>query len=65
MVFFIPAESHEQLGLIERHNAMWRHAFEKVVDQLAAVTDDEIDVAIVQTSRGKNQTVRQYGRSIY
>ena len=44
---------------------MWRDAFEKVVDQFAAVTDDEIDDAIVQTTHGKHLTVKQYGRSAY
>ena len=44
---------------------MWRDAFEKVVDQFAAVNDDEIDDAIVQTTHGKNLTVKQYGRSAY
>ena len=29
------------------------------------MTDDEIDDAIVQTTHGKNLTVKQYGRSAY
>ena len=65
MVFFIPAECHDQLGTIERHNAVWREAFERVVDQHAVDTDEQIDIAITATCHGKNSIVKQYGRTPY
>ena len=65
MIFFIPAEAHDQLGTIEKHNALWRTAFERNVDTFGVTDDDLIDLAIVKTSDGKNSMVKQYGRTAY
>jgi hypothetical protein len=32
LLHYVPADSHHQLGKAERHNAVWRHVFEKLVD---------------------------------
>ena len=43
LLHLIPAESHWQLGRIERHNDVWRYIFEKLVDQHGIADDDAID----------------------
>jgi len=58
-----PADGHHQMGLIERHNHTWRSMLEKVVDTLAIITDEYLDLAAVQVNNAKNMLVRRCGRS--
>ena len=60
---FMSPEAHYQLGTIERHNATWRHTFDKVVDAAAAITDERILACTTQVNSAKNMVLRRVGRS--
>ena len=40
----IPAEAHEQIGTIERHNYTWRNMVQRMIDAVAAVLLWQIDL---------------------
>jgi len=62
---WVPAEAHHQLGRIERHNAIWRVMFQKVVDSNAVCAIEDVDMAVAATCHAKNSLIQRCGRSPY
>jgi len=59
----VPPDQHHQLGKIERHNHAWRWMWNKVCDQRAVHTEDQVDDCVLAVSHGKNSTVKRHGRT--
>ena len=59
------AESHHQIGRIERHNAVWRHVAQKLIDNFAVTDEIGMDMIITAVNHAKNSMTMQYGRSAY
>ena len=62
---YVPAESHWQLGRIERHNFTYKLMLGRVIDANGICTDEGIDMAVIQTSHAKNSSTKRAGRTSY
>ena len=62
-VDFIPPDAHWQLGTIERHNAAWRIMANKVIDSIAVINKEQLEIVILTVNNTKNTMYRRNGRS--
>jgi hypothetical protein len=58
-----PAEAHWQIGTIERHNFALKTMAHKVIDAVSAITEQQVDEAVIQSCAAKNMLLRRAGRS--
>ena len=59
----VPSTAHYELGDIERNNAVWREIFNKTVDSMQAISNQQIDIVVCSTNNAKNKSMRRGGRS--
>jgi len=65
LVRHVPPDQHHQLGKIERHNHAWRWMWNRVCDQRAVSSEEQVDDCVLAVSHGKNSSVKRHGRSSY
>ena len=59
------AESHWQIGMVERRNALLRTMLEKLIDQFGAVSIDECSTLLAASVHAINSGIHTHGRSAY
>ena len=64
-VDYVPPEAHHRLGKAERCNAVYREMLNRVVDSMAVVTDEDMELAIDATTHAINSMPRTRGMSAY
>ena len=62
---FIAADSHWQLGKVERHGQWFANIFEKVSDECHPKTGEEFVDCVLQTQVAKNSLISESGASPY
>ena len=65
LVEHCPAESHFVIGMIERRNGLLRIVVEKLVDQHAILSTQDLEVAVSSACHSLNSTAFTKGRSAY
>ena len=64
-VDYIPAEAHNKIGLVERHNATYRSLMERIVDAQGVIGYDQMDIVTAMASHAKNSCTWSTGRPPY
>ncbi|CAK9056884.1 Heat shock protein sti1-like, partial [Durusdinium trenchii] len=64
-VDYIPAEAHNKIGLVERHNATYRSLMERIVDAQGVTGYDQMDIVTAMASHAKNSCTWSTGRPPY
>ena len=62
-VRFVPPDAHYQLGKAERHGQAVKHIMQRLVNQFAATTADEMQMLAKMACFAKNSLVRRSGAS--
>lgn len=62
---YVPAEAHNKIGLIERHNATYRSLMERVIEQQAVVGSDQMELTTAAAAHAKNSCTWSAGRPPY
>lgn len=62
-VRYCPVDAHYQMGLIERHNAVWRWTWNRTCDASSVIGDGAVDDCILAVNDAKNNSVRRAGRT--
>lgn len=60
-VDFVPAESHDKMGLVERHNTVLRTVMEKMIDDRGIVGQEDMEL-VAATAGGRPAYVAAFGR---
>ena len=58
----VPAEAHNQMAVIERHNGTLRMLLERIVDSKPCSSPEEIDLALTSATYAKNAATWSTGR---
>lgn len=62
---FCPAECHWMIGMVERRNAVLRCVLEKLIDQFAAYTADQLEQLLAPALHAINSSTFTRGRTAY
>eukprot|EP00435_Cladocopium_sp_Y103_P033973 s697_g8.t1 len=62
---FCPAECHWMIGMVERRNAVLRCVLEKLIDQFAAYTTDQLDQLLAPALHANNSSTFTRGRTAF
>ena len=62
---YVPAEAHNKIGLIERHNATYRSLMERVIEQQAVVGSNQMELTTAAAAHAKNSCTWSAGRPPY
>ena len=65
IVDYCPAEAHWMIGAIERRNAILRVIMEKLIDQWAAQTEDDVEYLLTPALHALNSSTFTRGRTAY
>jgi len=60
---FVPPDAHYQLGKCERHDQTVKWMMQRLVNQFAALSQEEMDLIAVMSTQAKNALVRRCGAS--
>ena len=61
----IPAEAHWRIGLVERRNSVLRDVLERIIDNQAVATCEDIDLALEFAVHALNSMTYTHGRPAY
>ena len=64
-VRFAAPGAHWQIGKIESHDDVFCTMLERVIDDMAVINGEQLDVAIVACAHAKNSRVKQGGRTAF
>ena len=62
---FCPAEAHWMIGMVERRNSILRCILEKLIDQHAASTTDELELLLAPALHAVNSSTFTRGRTAF